>query len=153
MFCLELLQLKTLLYWQPECVKYTPQTNLQENCFKSLKTHLCHYSKVESHSIICALEIVSVIFKIIGNLKGIRIMQHLKNTRRWKTQGSIFIRKLYLMVWSLKYWNHMRYPTFILFHGIRPNHFSWLDESYRITVKLYLAKRSVYTKLIHSFAK
>lgn len=67
-------------------------------------------------------------------------------------QDSIFIKKLYLMNSGLKYWNHMRYPTFTLFHGITHNHFPWLDESYRITVKLYLAERSVYVKLIHSFA-
>lgn len=52
---------------------------------------------------------------------------------------------------SLKYWNHMIYPIFILF-DIRPNHFSWLDKSYRITVKLYLAERSVYMNMIRSFA-
>lgn len=69
------------------------------------------------------------------------------------TQKSNFIKKvLFNGFSSLIHWNHGIYPAFTVFHVIGHNHFPWLDESYRITVKLHLAERSVYMKLTCSFS-
>lgn len=64
----------------------------------------------------------------------------------WYTEQHFILKEKVMLngFSSLIYWNNVLYPTSTLLHAIRHNHFLRLDESYRITVKLYLAERYVY---------